>query len=125
MARYQGCRDGLTDPDKTLLKELKQSSPTGSGTGESSGSSSDAQSESKTCSLPVEGDRNICQAAYEVCSTDASYRLTSSDGGDTADTLAVRYANATFGSSTNPDWQVGYGGCFGALLAQYDRFHGG
>jgi hypothetical protein len=51
--------------------------------------------------------------------------MTSRDGGGTADTLAVRYANATFGSSSNAEWQTGYGGCLGALLAQYDQFHGG
>jgi hypothetical protein len=75
--------------------------------------------------LPIERDRNNCQIAYEVCSTDVAYRMTSSAGGGAADTFAVRYANATFGSSSNPEWQVGYGGCLGALLEQNDGSHGG
>lgn len=85
----------------------------------------DYHSEARTCDLPSAVDRGNCQVAYETCSTDPSYTIGPNDGGGRADSLAVSYANGTFGSSSNLAWQGGYGGCYGALLEQYDHLVSG
>jgi hypothetical protein len=85
----------------------------------------DYHSQSQTCELPDAVDRSNCQTAYETCSTDGTYALTPNDGGGRIDSLAVQYANETFGSNSNPAWQGGYAGCLGALLEQSDHFQSG
>lgn len=82
-----------------------------------------AHGEAFTCDLPLAVDRNNCRLGYTECSVDAEAKVRAYfNGGASLDTDAVRWAQSYWGSS-GFDWQAGYGGCLGALLAEYDRLH--
>ena len=82
-----------------------------------------AHTEAATCnSLPLAIDRGNCRLGYEVCWLDAEAKVRRwYAGGPTPDTVAIRWAKGYWSSSGN--WQPGYGGCLGALLAEAHRLN--
>jgi len=83
--------------------------------------------ESRACDhLPASTDRNACQDSYIFCAADratAKVRAYYSGNGPTLDTIAVRYARSTYGTSLLGSFQAGVAGCYAALLDEYDRLY--